>query len=393
MLFWQRFGWVLMLVSISFLGCRQERAVPTPPTADSDEPRQVLRQSVQALDRVDSVSYDFTWGGSENPTGWVTGHTRMRRITDVNDSWIRVEGVIHAQPEFGVERSEFRYATDGEHAWAEDRPQAGVARAPVDDGANALATRAVYGFLPEFIESRPFWKELETRAEMRLLEPETVDGVLCDVVEVRAYPEIGPPSDVVWSNARDDRLPRRGRWPGASGGATMVFTITDLMLEEPIARAEFRLESDDLVEAAAGSGVGSPAPGFELETPDGETIRLADLAGQVVVMDFWNTWCYLCRTIAPATHQLAADLADKPVQFLGINVFETGDPVAYWRQAGDPYPLLLDGDEVARSLDVPWQPGAVVIGPEGSILYRELGASPDRAAKIRRAIERGLADL
>jgi thiol-disulfide isomerase/thioredoxin len=314
----------------------------------------------------------------------------MRRITDTADSWYRVEGVVHEQPTFGISRAEFMYATDGAHAWARDGADAKVVRAPVGDGANSLATTAVYGFLPEFIEARPFWKELGMRSDMRILAPESIDGVMCDVVEVRVYPELGEPSDVRWSIARDDRLPRQGRWPSATGGPTMIFTISDLVVEPTLPRSAFSANPERVASGTGGVGVGSPAPAFALATADGGTARLADFPGQVVVLDFWNTWCFLCRSIAPATWELAADLSDEPVQFLGINVFETGDPIEYWQRAGSPYPLLLSGDSLARSLDLPWQPGVAVVGPDGTILYKELGASPDRAEKIRRAVERGL---
>jgi thiol-disulfide isomerase/thioredoxin len=110
----------------------------------------------------------------------------------------------------------------------------------------------------------------------------------------------------------------------------------------------------------------------------------------VVVLDFWNTWCPVCRSIGPDTRALARELADEPVRFFGVNLYETSDPAAYWREIGEPYPLLLEGEEVARALDLPWQPGIAVIGPEGTLLYKQLGASADRIEKVRAAIEEGL---
>ena len=374
------------------LGCSS--GVETVEESDQgpERARQILEDSAQALASVQAVSYEFEWGGEDNASGWATGRTRSLRITDTVDSWIRVEGTVHAQPAFGVERVDFRYATDGEYATVDDGSSERPTRAPIDDGANTLSSNAVLGFLPEFIEARPFWKELELRSEMSLLEPEEVDGELCDVVRVRVFPEVGEPSDVLWSISRSDHLPRRGRWPSNSGAATMIFTIRSLEAGKSYERADFQLaESGRFDDVEAGYSIGSPAPDFELFTPDGEAVRLADLDGKVVVADFWNTWCYLCRSIAPQTRKLAAEMSDEPVQFLGVNVFETGDPVSYWNEAGNPYPLLLSGDELAQTLDIPWQPGVVVIGPDGSILYKELGASPDRDEKIRAAIERGLA--
>jgi thiol-disulfide isomerase/thioredoxin len=366
--------------------------VPAPPEA-SAEARRILEESAATLLATPAVEYDFEWGSVEDPTGWITGHTTMRRVTDATDSMYRVDGLVHAQPDFGVEELAFSFATDGEQAWATDSTTDRISTSPVGAGANTLSSRAVYGFLPEFIEARPFWKELTLNAEMSLLEPQEIDDELCDVVRVVVQPENGPPSEVHWSIGQSCRLPHRGRWLGSGSTPEMNFTITALAGPTSTSASSFRLAEADAVSQATGPAVGDRAPDFALETPDGETVRLADLAGRVIVLDFWNTWCYLCRSMAPETRRLADELSDRAVQFFGVNVFETGDPVEYWQGAGNPYPLLLAGDELAQALDLPWQPGVAVLGSDGTLLFKELGASPDRAVKIRAAVEQGLASF
>src|SRR3990172_3010778 len=88
--------------------------------------------------------------------------------------------------------------------------------------------------------------------------------------------------------------------------------------------------------------VGAPAPDFTLQTVDGESLRLSDLRGKVVAVNFWATWCAPCRLEMP-------DLQDRAEQFpdrlagLGVNFAQTAEEVAAFRQeVGIDFPLLLD---------------------------------------------------
>jgi thiol-disulfide isomerase/thioredoxin len=354
------------------------------------DPVEILEASATALRAVETARYDFTYGGPEDPTGWLTGQVLMRQQADAAKSWIRVEGVVHAQPAFGVEERSFAFATDGETAWAVEGA-GDLERAPVGSGANRLSATAVYGWLPELVEAEPLWRELTRHQELRLLETVVIDGETCDTIQVKIATESGPASEVRWSIARRDRLPRRGQWfTPFSGPDDMTLTLENLETGIELHRADFAPPSDpEPIERLV--AVGDRAPAWELRTPEGGMVRLADLNGQVVVLDFWNTWCPLCRSIGPDTRALARETRGERVRFFGVNVFETADPVAYWKEIGEPYPLLLEGEELAGKLDLPWQPGIVVIGPRGTVLYKQLGASADRIERVRAAIAEGLA--
>lgn len=354
----------------------------------------VLTRAADALRDARNVTHAFTFGGPDDPSGWATGETAMVQVTDVSDSWIRVEGTLHAQPAFGTEQVDFVYTFDGERAWSRNGgPDAPWQQALADAGANGLASNAVYGFLPEFVEETPLWKERAANASARLVGTEVVDGELCDRVEVVVRPAQGDPSISIWSFARSDHLPRRGEWPGTPGTPSMVFTIERLDARATLQRDAFQVDAETDASPTRVVAIGEPLRPFGLTAADGATVTQADFASQVVVLEFWNTWCYLCRTLAPETHALARELAGQPVRFYGVNIFETGDPIAYWREAGEPYALLLEGDTLATQLDLPWQPGVAVIGHDGTLRWKQLGASPDRTAKIRRAVADALARM
>jgi peroxiredoxin len=62
------------------------------------------------------------------------------------------------------------------------------------------------------------------------------------------------------------------------------------------------------------------APAFSLVTLDGETVSLSDYRGQVVLLDFWASWCKPCRTTFPAIHALAGELEDRGVKLLVVSL-------------------------------------------------------------------------
>ncbi len=362
-------------------------AIVSPPQlrADESEAKGVLTAAAAAMREVEAVEYNFVYGNSDDPTGWVTGTTRMRQVTDPSDSWLHVSGIVHAQPRYSVTEQRFDYTIDGERAYLLDHTGRTFQTAPIGAGGNSLSLLAVYGFITEFVETDPLWKERRHATAIRLLEPETLDGVACDVVRLEFD---GGSTIVTWWFGTSDRLPRKGEWLSAgSSSPPLTMRFGSIRTGFEWSKADFRLEVragyEDRPVSTGGNG---RLPDLALTTPEGETVRLAELDGKVLVLDFWNTWCYICRTQAPAIVELATELGSDEVRFFGVNVFETGDAAAYWRRGNYPYPTLLDGDDLAYALDLPYQPGIAVIDGRGEVVFSQLGGTHDRATQVRRAI-------
>jgi thiol-disulfide isomerase/thioredoxin len=370
---------------LALAGCGAPAHESGPPAA-----RRILERAAAALAATRTVEYDFVFGHADDPMGHATGHTRMRRVTDAHDGWLRVTGEVHAQPRFGRAGQRFDYGLDAERARLADLTAGTYAEAPRGAGANALATNAVYGYLTEFIEAAPLWKELGSAMAIDLAAPETIDGLTCDVIRT-IYQVQGKRVEVTWSISRADGLPRRGRWIDSSYVAgTMTFTLTGLRRGHQLSAADFVPErAERLADSAAPSGVvtlGQTVPDWELDLAEGGRLGSEALRGRIVVLDFWNTWCFVCRAIAPETRALERELRAQGVRFVGVNVFETGDAPGYWRGSGADYPTVLRGEELAVRLDVPSQPGIAVLDEEGRLRYLEVGATAERTARIRAAI-------
>src|SRR5262249_22943853 len=91
--------------------------------------------------------------------------------------------------------------------------------------------------------------------------------------------------------------------------------------------------------------VGHPAPNFTLPQLDGPRLTLAKLRGQVVVINFWASWCTQCRVEQAALDQMWRQFQDSGVVVLGVDFEDTtGDARNYIRAAGVRYPVVEDAE-------------------------------------------------
>jgi peroxiredoxin len=116
-------------------------------------------------------------------------------------------------------------------------------------------------------------------------------------------------------------------------------------------------------------GQNLPAPDFELATLEGDTLRISDLRGKIVVLNFWATWCAPCRAETPDLVELDREFRSRGVQFLGVSVDELETPVrAFVQEFGIRYPIIRD-DGAAQSgyREITGYPTTYLINRQGEI--------------------------
>ena len=121
-----------------------------------------------------------------------------------------------------------------------------------------------------------------------------------------------------------------------------------------------------------------PAPDFALRDFAGDTYRLEDLAGKVVLLDFWATWCKPCRIDLPHVQALAAKFGDQGLVVLGVNAEPESRSKGFFERQGYRFPSLVDrGARVSQRYFVGSLPTLVIIDREGKISSYLVGLHPE----------------
>src|SRR5438128_6377752 len=105
------------------------------------------------------------------------------------------------------------------------------------------------------------------------------------------------------------------------------------------------------MEASAMAIEGKPAPGFELETLDGKTVKLADFRGKAVLVNFWATWCGPCKIEMPWLVELQKEYGPQGFQIVGVAMDDasTEEIAKFAQQMGVNYAVLLGKEAVGQS--------------------------------------------
>jgi peroxiredoxin len=119
------------------------------------------------------------------------------------------------------------------------------------------------------------------------------------------------------------------------------------------------------------AGAARPAPDFALKTLDGSQIRLSDLRGKTVLLNFWATWCPPCKAEMPDLNALHREYGEaRQFTVLGIDDEEgQAEVAAFARQNGIAFPLAMDSDGAVTSnrYSVRGLPTSLIIDRDGNI--------------------------
>ncbi|HZF12299.1 MAG TPA: redoxin family protein [Thermoanaerobaculia bacterium] len=134
------------------------------------------------------------------------------------------------------------------------------------------------------------------------------------------------------------------------------------------------------------------APALALETLDGKPIQLADLAGKVVLLDFWASWCGPCRQSVPGLKSLREKLRGEPFALVSVGCDSDQRKARSFVAAnGLDWVQVWDGQGTARrAFGVKGLPTYVVLDATGKVVFGSAGWSPQGESRIRSEVERAL---
>jgi peroxiredoxin/outer membrane lipoprotein-sorting protein len=178
--------------------------------------------------------------------------------------------------------------------------------------------------------------------------------------------------------------------PSAPANSTTINSVTTFSVARVLTTVDEQLFSfdprklqakprDELLQQAPSTSVGTRAPDFALFDLENKPIRLSELKGKVVLLDFWASWCVPCRAELPNVELLHRDFKDKGLIVLGVDDEESNDQAAFLGKFGYTFRSLVDRREQVKNLyKVGGIPTTLLIDREGTIqVFEPGGASYD----------------
>jgi thiol-disulfide isomerase/thioredoxin len=145
--------------------------------------------------------------------------------------------------------------------------------------------------------------------------------------------------------------------------------------------------------ASARTDVGDPMPAYSAKYLDGKPLDLAAEKGNVVLLNVWATWCGPCRFETPELQTLQNQYTGKGLKVIGVSVDE-GEPAAvktFVVEEKINYAIALDPDgRIANLLQTTVLPTSLLLGRDGRILWRQIGAIMPNDVKLKAAIEKAV---
>ncbi|HEY0404811.1 MAG TPA: cytochrome c biogenesis protein/redoxin [Pyrinomonadaceae bacterium] len=167
---------------------------------------------------------------------------------------------------------------------------------------------------------------------------------------------------------------------GAAVMTNYTTRLSSLLAWLPNAESVLKSKTEGAGGAANASKTFEPAPDVQLKTLDGQAVHLSEMRGQIVLLNFWATWCGPCRSEIPVFNQLQRDFEARGLKVVGVSTVETSDTPEmirdFQKDFRQDYTILLGGDDVTTKFrNGPGLPVTIVIDREGRIRQKIVGES------------------
>ena len=179
-------------------------------------------------------------------------------------------------------------------------------------------------------------------------------------------------------------------WVTLAFMAILCVILLAMLLIWPAAPAKAQNAERPTPEQATLIKDGMVAPDFEVEMFDGSKVKLADLKGKVVLLNFWATWCPPCRAeLTRVEKDIIEKFKGEPFVFLPVSRGEKKETVAAFREKmGYTFPMGLDTDQsVYKKYAVTYIPRNFLIDKKGKVVKASVGFDEAEFAELVKLIE------
>lgn len=370
--------------------------------AQLPDPKEILQKAVSALQNIISITYqaeEYSIGTVKfgDTDAILTPHQgKVLFVRSTEDEFFGGKAVIEGElVRTTSERtnSKFKVVYDGKKIRKIDYKRKIVYVNDPDQKGMGLLIGAADLVLKDFRVKEPLQHTLNAE-NVRYDGVAVVGGKPCHIIHA-FFANNSSLEEKLWFFSVDDYLPRKVQTIGG-GGIISVVTLNEMKLNIEINPSTFFIDAPEeySVEVYQGFGKSQPAlsngdlaPDWTLYDSQNNPHYLIDFRGKLVVIDFWATWCGPCRMVIPFLQKIHEEYKDKDVIVIGINTYESGDPAKFMLDKGYTYRLLLNGDEVAKEYRVNSIPTLYIVGPDGKILYGEVGYRPESYPKLEQIIK------
>ena len=143
-----------------------------------------------------------------------------------------------------------------------------------------------------------------------------------------------------------------------------------------------------LVPSTFADNIKGPAPDFTLKSRSGENIKLSELRGEVVMINFWASWCAPCRQEMPLLETLYKKYSDLGFTLLAVNVEEDSSKAdILLKDILVTFPVLYDNtNKVTKLYKVVAMPSTIIIDRDGNMRYLHRGYLPGYEEEYKKQV-------